>query len=80
MLYVIYLRRVTQVMPDWRVARVKGDGSLHDEALNALRDRTAKAANPSLLTDTEKKRKTPPMLKQDYQSNKHGVMALENAL
>ena len=69
-----------QVLPDWRGPRTNGDGTLHDEALDALRVRTAKACNPSLVTAEEKKRKTVPTLKQEYQANKHAILALENSM
>ena len=53
---------------------------MHVDALDDLRERTAKAANPSMLTEADRKRKLPPTLKQDYMANKHAVMALENAM
>ena len=40
-----------QVLPDWRGPRTKGGGTLHDEALEALRERTKKACSPSLVSE-----------------------------
>ena len=69
-----------QVIPDWRGPRTNGDGALHDEALDALHERTAKACNPSLISEEEKKRKSVSTLKQEYVANKHTILALENSM
>ena len=45
-----------QVLPDWRGPRTEGGGALHDEVLEALRERTEKACIPSLVSEAAKNR------------------------